>query len=254
MNLDQEAKAPHWIVAEVDTLFKATHEHSHKLTPDQLIKVSAGEKFFVNSFTEAPGDHWKVHLYDPKFGLKPWHIYDPVSGGHWLKSWAEDNKEQEPSPPPMVVSLKPKDSPVGAGLKPDMPFDTRITPNFTYGEFAKYEHRRRFTHDYQCETAYELAMFLEKCRTNFDNLPIRITSGHRPWLVNLECGGARNSEHLFSAPLIGAIDFYVKGVSVYDVQDYCDREWGGSVGYGAKRGFVHLGLRGKKNWYIRWPY
>jgi hypothetical protein len=35
------------------------------------------------------------------------------------------------------------------------------------------------------------------------------------------------------------------------VQDYCHKHWPHSVGYGAARGFVHLGIgRG----YVRWDY
>jgi hypothetical protein len=37
------------------------------------------------------------------------------------------------------------------------------------------------------------------------------------------------------------------------VQEYCDQTWPCSVGYGAKKGFVHLGMRqGRPR--IRWDY
>ena len=66
-------------------------------------------------------------------------------------------------------------------------------------------------------------------------------------------GGASSSEHLYDAPDVGAVDFYVKDVDIYKVQDYCDKNWQCSVGYGAPKGFVHLGIRrGRPR--VRWNY
>ena len=80
-----------------------------------------------------------------------------------------------------------------------------------------------------------------------------ITSGYRPPEVNAAVGGARRSEHLYDAPDTGAVDFYIKGVSVYEVEAWCDQQFPYSLGYGAARGFVHLGMRpGKPR--VRWVY
>ena len=49
------------------------------------------------------------------------------------------------------------------------------------------------------------------------------------------------------------IDFYIDGVSVKAVQDYCDEHWPHSVGYGSPRGFVHVGIR-PNGGRIRWNY
>ena len=55
------------------------------------------------------------------------------------------------------------------------------------------------------------------------------------------------SEHLHHHGR-AAIDFYVDGVSIYEVQDYCRKHWPHSVGLGAPKGFVHLGIgRGKSS-------
>ncbi|MEO0432089.1 MAG: D-Ala-D-Ala carboxypeptidase family metallohydrolase [Cyanobacteria bacterium J06656_5] len=142
---------------------------------------------------------------------------------------------------------------VGAQLTTAMSFDTLITPHITYGEFALYNEARRFRHNYQCKTAYEICLFLERCREYFGGSPLVITSGYRPPEVNAKVGGARRSEHLYDAPDTGAVDFYIKGVSVYEVEAWCDQTYPYSIGYGAKRGFVHLGMRpGKPR--VRWVY
>jgi len=136
---------------------------------------------------------------------------------------------------------------------PKSPFDYKITPNITYGELCLNQEARRFIAQHQCETAIELCRFLEKVRSAFENKPIIITSGYRPPAINKSVGGASGSEHLYSVAHEGAIDFYVKGIDIYEVQKYCDKNWQYSVGYGAPKGFVHLGIRRTKQ-RIRWDY
>ena len=138
-------------------------------------------------------------------------------------------------------------------FKPDSPFDFRVTPNIVYGEFALYQEVRRFDHQYQCDTALKLAQFLERVRLAFGNNTIVITSGYRPPIVNRQVGGASSSEHLYDAPGVGAVDFYVEKTDIYEVQKFCDRIWPYSIGYGAPKGFVHLGIR-KGQPRVRWDY
>jgi len=136
---------------------------------------------------------------------------------------------------------------------PDKPFNFKITPHITYGELTLNDEARRFQIQAQCDTALELCKYLEKVRSHFANNPIVITSGYRPPAVNKAVGGANNSEHLYNANGVGAVDFYVKNVDIHEVQEYCDQTWPYSVGYGATKGFVHLGMRlGKPR--IRWDY
>jgi GH24 family phage-related lysozyme (muramidase) len=137
---------------------------------------------------------------------------------------------------------------------PSSPLSTKVTPHITYGELCLGEERRRFVNQGQCDIATELCLFIEKARTEFGNKPVIITSAHRPKAVNDAVGGSVNSEHLFK-PGCGAIDWYVKNVSVKLVQDYCDRNWKFSLGYGAPKGFVHLGIRaGSPRPRVRWDY
>lgn len=143
--------------------------------------------------------------------------------------------------------------PNNQSFNPWSPFSYKVTPNITYGELTLNQEARRFTKQYQCETAKEICYFLERARKQFGNKPLIITSASRPEPINTQVGGARNSEHTYSAPSRGAIDFYIKGVDIYAVQDWCDKNWSYSLGYGAPKGFVHVGIReGKPR--VRWDY
>ena len=140
-----------------------------------------------------------------------------------------------------------------AKLTPDSTFTARITPHIRLGEFALDQEARRFDQQHQVDTAAELAAFLERVRTAFGGKAITITSGYRPPAINRAVGGASSSEHLYDAPNVGAVDFLIEGADIYAVQDWCDKQWPYSLGYGAPKGFVHLGIRqGRPR--IRWDY
>lgn len=153
---------------------------------------------------------------------------------------------------PGNIEKKP-DEPKKSSFNPWSPFTYKVTPNITYGELTLNQEARRFTKQYQCDTALELCQFLEKVRAAFGNKPLIITSAARPEPVNTQVGGAKNSEHTYNAPSKGAIDFYIEGANIYVVQDWCNKNWPYSLGYGALKGFVHVGMReGKQR--IRWDY
>jgi uncharacterized protein YcbK (DUF882 family) len=137
-------------------------------------------------------------------------------------------------------------------FRPETPFGTKITPNITYGEIALQSEARRFTAQHQCNTAVLLCQFAQKARDHFKR-PVIVTSGYRPPKINAQVGGASRSEHLYDAPDTGAIDFYLDGMSVKTLQDWADKEWPYSLGYGAPKGFIHLGVRpGRPR--VRWDY
>lgn len=167
-----------------------------------------------------------------------------ADGQPWVERYCTKPAPTLPAPPPVILPHL---------LTPDMPFCTLVSPHIRLGEFALNQEARRFDAQHQVTTAAMLAAFLEKCRAAHGGRPLIITSGYRPPAVNRAIGGASNSEHLFSAPDVGAVDFYIDGVSVAQVQGWCDREWPYSIGYGARRGFVHLGIRqGRPR--VRWDY
>ena len=128
-------------------------------------------------------------------------------------------------------------------LSPNSPFSSRITPHIRLGEFALDKPERRFIAQHQVDTAAELAAFLERARTQFGGKPVIITSGYRNPQINASVGGAKNSEHLFNAPSVGAVDWYIEGVDIYKLQDWCIKNWPYSTGKGAPRGFIHTGIR-----------
>jgi GH24 family phage-related lysozyme (muramidase) len=140
-----------------------------------------------------------------------------------------------------------------AKLTPNSSFSARLTPHITLGEFALGQEARRFDHQYQVDTAAELAAFLERARAVFGNKPVIITSGHRPPSINRSVGGASGSEHLFNAPGVGAVDWCIEGVDIYKLQDWCVREWPYSTGLGAPKGFIHTGIRAGRP-RLTWPY
>jgi GH24 family phage-related lysozyme (muramidase) len=139
-----------------------------------------------------------------------------------------------------------------AKLRPGSSLSSRITPHIRLGEFALDQEARRFDNQGQVDIAAELATFLERVRVQFGGKPIIITSGYRPPAVNAAVGGASNSEHLYR-PGCGAVDFWVKDADINAVQRWCDQHWPYSLGYGAPKGFVHLGIRSSRP-RIRWDY
>jgi GH24 family phage-related lysozyme (muramidase) len=140
-----------------------------------------------------------------------------------------------------------------ARLTPKSPFSARITPNIQLGEFALNQEARRFDHQHQVDTAAELAAFLERARQAFGGKPVIITSGYRPPAINRSVGGASGSEHLYDAPGVGAVDWYIEGVDIYELQAWCIKHWRYSTGKGAPRGFIHSGIR-KGRPKVVWDY
>jgi len=164
----------------------------------------------------------------------------------WFKTWSQGGKV-DAKPQALEIQQQP------AKLTPDSSFNAHLTPHVQLGEFALYKENRRFDYQFQVDTAAELAAFLERVRVNFGNKPIVITSGYRPPSINRAVGGASSSEHLYSNPGVGAVDFYIEGADINAVQSWCDKNWPYSLGYGAPKGFVHLGIRGGRT-KLRWDY
>ncbi|MEM6452925.1 MAG: D-Ala-D-Ala carboxypeptidase family metallohydrolase [Cyanobacteria bacterium P01_D01_bin.105] len=247
----------HWMEAVKETWLKKSPDPVELVLPEHKKHCAPGKRYEVESFKRERDNHYLVRL---AHGLGDWYIFDSAEDNHWDTTWENDHRESDElgvltaeTRLEMIQKESAGKQPVGARLTKDMPFDTLITPHITYGEFALYQEARRFTQNYQCKTAYEICLFLEDCRQHFGNKPIIITSGYRPPAINRACGGASDSEHLYDHQDKGAIDFWIDGVDTFELEDWCDKNYPHSVGYGAKRGFIHLGFRPGKG-RIRWPY
>ena len=90
----------------------------------------------------------------------------------------------------------------------------------------------------------QLALELDKIRDEW-GCPILVNSCYRPPAVNRAVGGASNSQHLYGR----AVDIRpVNPGSLSKFQGWLDQGWFGALGYGAKKGFVHLDMRNAKGW------
>lgn len=172
---------------------------------------------------------------------------------HQIAAWNQLQESLTTKQLEAFSELYRADPPVKAGkFTPGSPFSYQITPNITYGELSLQAESRRFTAQHQCDTAVLLCQFAQKARDHFGK-PVIITSGYRPPKINAMVGGASRSEHLYDAPDTGAIDFYLDGLSVVTLQDWADKNWPYSLGYGAPKGFIHVGIRPGRT-RVRWDY
>ena len=257
--LDKAEQGTHhaWMEAVRETWLKRSPDPADLVSSAYKKACSPGTRYEVESYQKARNNHYLVKL---AHDAGEWYIFDSERDNHWDTTWENDHGEADESGERKrkdkgdnTKDETPKRATIGGQLTKDMPFDTLITPHIAYGEFALYQEARRFNHNYQCKVAYEICLFLEQCREHFGNKPLTITSGYRPWAINLSVKGAPNSEHLYDHPEKGAVDFYIDGVDIYELQRWCDQNYPHSIGYGAYKGFIHLGFRpGKER--IRWPY
>ncbi|MEL7350511.1 MAG: D-Ala-D-Ala carboxypeptidase family metallohydrolase [Cyanobacteria bacterium P01_A01_bin.116] len=246
-----------WMEAVRETWLTRSPDPVELLSAEYKKHCSLGTRYAVDSYKKDRNEHYLVTLAQ---GAGDWYILDSDRENHWDTTWENDHGEAKESGSTEAEGRLEQTRievinkvPVGEKLTPNMPFDTLITQHIAYGELAKYQEARRFVHAHQCKTAYELCVFLEKCRKHFGNHPLVITSGYRPRLINAAVKGARDSEHLYDVPSKGAIDFYIPAVNDYDLQNWCLNHYPFSVGKGAYKGFVHLGIRPARKRQA-WPY
>ncbi|CAO5072824.1 Peptidase M15A C-terminal domain-containing protein [Microcystis aeruginosa] len=133
----------------------------------------------------------------------------------------------------------------------------KISKYFTVWEVTKNDPRRVPQVGSEVEREIlKLAGELDKIREEW-GYPILVTSWYRPPNVNRAVGGASGSQHVYGR----AADIRpVNSDSLAKFQSWLDQNWFGALGYGARRGFVHIDTRNGKGWRsggekgTRWNY
>lgn len=124
----------------------------------------------------------------------------------------------------------------------------KISKYFTVREVTQGDKRRIPVIKKIQDNIIKLAFELDRVREAWGD-PIVVTSWYRPPAVNCAVGGVSNSQHLTGS----AADIYPLNGQLLKFQNWLDKEaWADkALGYGAKKGFVHLDLRKGR---IRWVY
>lgn len=125
-------------------------------------------------------------------------------------------------------------------------FGCPVSKYFTVGEVSRFSKERIVQDPTHRKNVLFLAARLDEIRAAYGK-PIGVTSWYRPPIVNRKVGGATGSSHLTGS----GVDIYPIGNDVVEFQKWLDGIWSRALGYGAKKGFVHLDLRPTR---IRWNY
>lgn len=227
------------MIALADTWLKKYYDRQATMLPDdQRHAVKKGESWGIDSWEEADArlhsDHAAVKL---KANSGSWFIYLP----HW----------QMPS---MILFEAPSKLPKASDVDWH---DNRcpVSKYFTVGEVINNSDERRpirgdgeaSARDIQ-NNIIAIARKMDKIREWWGG-PLGVNSWYRPWAVNRRIG-SRAPNH----PSGYAVDFRPLNGSVWDLQNRFKKEWydagkwEGGFGLGARKGFVHLDLRGKRTW------
>jgi len=124
-------------------------------------------------------------------------------------------------------------------------WDCKISKYFTVGEVTNFSSDRIPKEKRIKSNILRLGKELDVIREKWEK-PIFITSWYRPPRINKAVGGVSNSQHIngFAADIKTTTD-------IFEFQEWLDKNWENALGYGAKKGFVHLDLRPHP---IRWNY
>lgn len=116
-----------------------------------------------------------------------------------------------------------------------------VSKCFTVAEVTQGDRRRiPKKESAEANNIVRLAKELDKVREAWGH-PLGITSWYRPPIINAQVGGVRGSKHTLGL----AADIYpLAGGSVHDLQKWLDHRWLDALGFGAKKGFVHIDVRG----------
>ena len=123
-------------------------------------------------------------------------------------------------------------------------WNSKVSKHFTVGEVSHKDKLRIVYNKDHRVNVLRLAVELDKVREAWGK-PIGVTSWYRPMNVERAVGGS-GANHPFGY----AADIYPIGGDIVKFQSWLDKFWGqrGGLGYGAKKGFVHVDLRNYRRW------
>lgn len=133
-----------------------------------------------------------------------------------------------------------------------------ISKYFTVKEVTQGDRRRIPQKDSTtAQNILNLAKELDKVREAWDH-PLGVSSWFRPEPINSQVKGVRGSKHTLGL----AVDLYpLAGGTVTDLQRWLDARWLGRLGYGSRKGFVHIDTFGNggldklsSEGKVRWDY
>ena len=124
----------------------------------------------------------------------------------------------------------------------------KVSQYFTVREVTNGDLRRIPQSNAIKQNIFTLAKELDEVREAWGSA-ILVNSWYRPPAINRAVGGVSNSQHISGK----AVDIRPGSGSIFDFQRWLDEKgWPNrALGYGARRGFVHIDMRPGK---IRWPY
>ena len=218
-----------------DTWLKKDYRYNSDELADQYkLAVPKGKRYFVTSPPDERdadtemGGHFKVDL---DFNGGTWYLY----AEHWKLPWQ------------VIIEEPPKKIPEWNEVNWN-DWTAPVSKYFTVGEVTNMSRERIPTATDIKKNIIAIARKMDEIREWWDG-PLGVNSWYRPWHVNTRIG-SRAPNH----PGGYAVDFRPLDGSVWDLQKRFEEEWynagkwNGGFGRGAKKGFIHIDLRGKRIW------
>ncbi|MFM7381749.1 MAG: D-Ala-D-Ala carboxypeptidase family metallohydrolase [Microcystaceae cyanobacterium] len=248
----------HTITASTNTFLKKRPVQSTQLSDSEKVAVSKGKSYPVEEHKLAENGHFWVKL---GYGAGEWYIYDYEEDGHWETTW--DSQEEEENSEPSTDDTQKKSVIATPGAIDWSNGSLPISQYFTVGEVTKNsKDRQPKPHSAEEKNILALAKELDKIREDWGS-GIGVTSWFRPSKrlgypqdVNRAVRGAYDSQHIYGR----GVDIRPSQGDLYQFQAWLDKDWFGALGYGAKKGFVHLDTRNGQGWKtggvksVRWNY
>lgn len=204
------------IEAMQDTWMKRRAVQAETLKDKEKVRVEAGKRYGVETYTEVAGDaHAQVELAGE---AGTWFIFEPdwrrlgeLGGGEVTSSGEVDWSD----------------------------FGCRVTANLTVGEILQWDKRRVPPENGAVRgRLLRTAQEFQRIRDAWGR-PLGVTSFYRPEPINTEVGGVPGSRHVSGE----AMDIYPTTGELEGFYSWLRRRWSGGLGDGRGKGFVHLDTR-----------